>query len=117
MKNTSRHDTESMSYPPRNGPAAVATPPSPDHAPIAAPRSSGWNDAEMIARLPGNEQRRRDALQSRAPRSAIADRRGGPARSSDAAAKPISPYTNMRLRPNRSPSDPPSTSSEPSVSR
>ena len=28
-------------------------PPSPDHAPIATARSSLWNDAAMIARLPG----------------------------------------------------------------
>ena len=53
MRNTSRHDTESIRNPPRNGPNAVATPASPDQAPIAAPRSAGRNEAEMMARLPG----------------------------------------------------------------
>ena len=53
MKNTARHETDSISQPPRNGPMAVATPPNPLHAPIAAPRSCTRNDAEMIARLPG----------------------------------------------------------------
>src|ERR1700677_4544586 len=53
MKNTSRHDTALISQPPRKGPAAVAIPPSPDHAPIALDRSSGANEACRIARLPG----------------------------------------------------------------
>ena len=53
MKKMSRHDTASMSHPPTNGPSAPATPASPDHAPMARPRSSGWKLAEMSARLPG----------------------------------------------------------------
>ena len=57
MKKTSRQDTALISQPPRNGPIAVATPPSPDQAPMALERSSGANDAWRIARLPGVEQR------------------------------------------------------------
>ena len=53
MTNTSRHETESMSQPPRKGPNAVAMPPRPDHAPIARPRSPGRNDADTMARLLG----------------------------------------------------------------
>ena len=53
MTNTSRHDTESMSQPPRNGPRAVAMAARPDHAPMARPRSPGRNDADTMARLLG----------------------------------------------------------------
>src|SRR6202042_2521680 len=53
MKKTRRQDTALISHPPRNGPTAVATPPSPDQAPIAFERSSGANDACSIDRLPG----------------------------------------------------------------
>ena len=63
IRNTSRQLTASIIQPPRNGPIELATPASPDHAPIARPRSSGWNVAAMIARLPGHEQRAADALQ------------------------------------------------------
>ena len=53
MTKIRRHDTASTSQPPRKGPIAVETPASPDHAPIAAPRSSGTKTASRIARLPG----------------------------------------------------------------
>ncbi len=53
MKNTSRQETALISQPPTNGPIAVATPPRPDQAPIAAIRSSWANDACKMARLPG----------------------------------------------------------------
>ena len=49
----SRHVTASTSQPPRKGPTAVATPPSPDQAPMAAPLSSRRKLASMMARLPG----------------------------------------------------------------
>ena len=53
MKKTSRQETALISHPPRNGPIAVATPPSPDQAPMALGRSSWVNEACRIARLPG----------------------------------------------------------------
>ena len=53
MRNTSRQLTASINHPPKNGPIELATPARPDQAPIATPRSSGWNVAAMIARLPG----------------------------------------------------------------
>ena len=56
MKNTGRHDTASTSQPPTNGPTAPAAAPNPAHAPTARDRSSGWNDAEMIARLLGTSR-------------------------------------------------------------
>ncbi len=63
MKKTSRQDTALISQPPRNGPIAVATPPSPDQAPMAFERSSGANDACRIARLPGVSSAAPDPLQ------------------------------------------------------
>ena len=53
MRNTQRHENVSISQPPTNGPIALATPARPDHAPIARPRSTSWNEEPMIARLPG----------------------------------------------------------------
>jgi hypothetical protein len=41
MKKINRQETALISQPPRNGPMADATPPRPDQAPIALPRSSG----------------------------------------------------------------------------
>ncbi len=115
ITNTNRHDTESMSHPPRKGPTAVATPPRPDHAPMARPRSSGWNDADTIARLLGTTSA---AAMPWTQRAAIRDPvSGATAHTSDVAAKAPRPTTKIRRRPYRSPSDPPSTSSEPRVSR
>jgi hypothetical protein len=59
----SRQVPAGTSHPLRNGPIAVATPASPDQAPIALPRSSGANDASRIARLARSQQRGTDALQ------------------------------------------------------
>ena len=53
MKKMSRQLMAVVRYPPSTGPIAIITPPSPDQAPIAAARSSGWNVVSMIARLPG----------------------------------------------------------------
>ena len=41
IRNTSRQLTASISQPPRNGPIELATPASPDHAPIARPGRRG----------------------------------------------------------------------------
>ena len=53
MRNAHRQPGPSTSQPPTNGPIAPATPPSPDHAPTAAARSSLRKLACRIARLPG----------------------------------------------------------------
>ena len=63
-----RQPTVSTSQPPTSGPIAVVTPGRPDHTPIALPRSSAANDAEMIARLPGvSSAARRPAARGRRP--------------------------------------------------
>ena len=55
IRKTSRqpHGATPTSRPPRIGPIAVATPPSPDQAPTAVDRSSLRNDACRIANEPG----------------------------------------------------------------
>jgi hypothetical protein len=55
MKNTSRHDTAPISHPPRNGPAAVAMPPSPDHEHPPPPVAVAERPAEQ--QQPGQGQR------------------------------------------------------------
>ncbi len=115
MRNTRRHDTESIMKPPRNGPNAVAMPASPDQAPIAAPRSDCRNDAEMMARLPGMSSAAVMPCSARAAMSASID--GATPLSSDVAANPTNPMMKTRRRPKRSPRDPPMTSSDPRVRR
>ena len=56
---------------------AVATPPSPDHAPIARPRSCGSNDACRMARLPGVSIAAATPCTTRAPTSIADGRRDG----------------------------------------
>ena len=84
MKNTSRHDTAPISQPPRNGPMAVATPPSPDQAPIAAERSSVAKEACRMARLPGVSSAPPTPCRARA---AISVPRSAPARTAATRAR------------------------------
>ena len=114
MRKTNRHDATSTSQPPTNGPIAVATPPSPDQAPIARARSSGANDAWIIARLPGVSSAPPTPCSARAAISSGAV--GASPQSSDASANQTTPITKTRRRPYRSPSEPPSRISDASVS-
>ncbi len=76
---------------------AVAIPPSPDHAPMARPRSSTSNDAETIARLLGTRSAAATPCAHRAMISMPVS--GAIAQSSDVAANATSPITKMRRRP------------------
>ena len=105
MTKIHRHEAASTNQPPRKGPMAVATPPSPDQAPMAAPRSSGRKLASMMARLPGVNRAAPTPWMARATIRAPPE--GAMAQSSDATANHTTPIRNTRLRPNRSPSDPP----------
>ena len=99
MKNTSRHpaDPVPISHPPRKGPIAVATPPSPDHAPIAAMRSSWAKDACRMARLPGVSSAPPTPCKARAAiRSPTS---GATPHSSDATANHTVPIMNTLRRP------------------
>ena len=97
MKKISRQDTASISHPPRNGPIAVATPPSPDHAPMAAIRSSSANEACRMARLPGVSSAPPTPCRARAAISTSTV--GATPHSSDAAANQTMPMTNTFRRP------------------
>ncbi len=97
MKNTGRHEKLSTSQPPTKGPRAPAAAPKPDHAPTARARSSGWNDAEIMARLLGT--RSAPAAPCRARAAISTWMVGASPHSSDAPLKPISPSTNTRRRP------------------
>ena len=114
MKKINRHDTAPISHPPRNGPTAAATPPSPDQAPIARDRSSGENDAWMIARLPGVSSAPPTPCRARAAISVAA--LGATPQASEATANQIAPIMKMRRRPSRSPSVPPRRSNPARVS-
>ena len=97
MKNTSRQDTALISHPPRNGPMAVATPPRPDHAPMAAERSSWANEACRMARLPGVSSAPPTPCRARAAISTPTV--GASPHSSDATANQTVPITNILRRP------------------
>ena len=76
---------------------AVATPPRPDHAPIAAERSSGANEACRIARLPGVSSAPPTPCRARAAISVPAF--GASPHSKDASANQTMPIANTRRRP------------------
>ena len=101
----SRQETASTNQPPRKGPMAVETPASPDHAPMAAPRSSGSNTASRMARLPGVSRAAPTPWMARAAISISMV--GAIAHSSDATANQTTPQTKTRRLPRWSPSDPP----------
>ena len=105
MRKIDRHVATSTSQPPRNGPIPAATPPRPDHAPIARGRSWAANDAWMIARLPGVSRAPPTPCKARAPISS--SEVGAAAHSTEATVNHAAPMTKMRRRPIRSPSEPP----------
>ncbi len=102
----SRQETADTNQPPTNGPIAVVIPPSPDQAPIARPRSDGAKLDSMRARLPGTRSAPPMPCNARAAISI--GRLTAIPHSSDARLNHTTPIVKIRLRPNRSPSDPPS---------
>ena len=108
MRKISRQEAAWISQPPMNGPMALPTPDRPDQAPIALPRSSGWKEASMIARLPG--------VSSAAPmpctaRAAIRTGASGAAlHRTEATANHTTPARKIRLRPYLSPRAPANSS-------
>ncbi len=97
MRNTARHDTASTNHPPRNGPRAAATPPRPDHAPMARDRSAGTNDAWSRARLPGVSSAPPTPWRARAAMRTSID--GARPQRADATANHTTPTTNTSRRP------------------
>jgi hypothetical protein len=115
MAKIQRHDAWSTSKPPPNGPSTVAMPAHAVHVPIAAPRSSAGKTAVMTASEEGTSSA--PAMPCSARIAISTSTLGAIAHSTDASPKPASPTEKIFFRPIRSPSEPPTSSSEPSVSR
>ncbi len=110
-----RHEAVSTSWPPISGPSTVPIPPQAVQAPTALPRSSGGNAATMTASAAGVSRAPQTPCSARARTSSSIV--GASAQSSEVTPKPATPRAKTRRSPNRSPSEPPIRSSEPSVTR
>ena len=111
IQNAACQPNESTRNPPTAGPSAVLIALAPAQVPIAAPRSSGGNAAEMMARLCGTIIAAPIPCTSRAAISASTP--GASAQPSEASAKTPVPSRNSRSRPKRSPAAPPTRISAP----
>src|SRR3954451_14693973 len=105
----------STSRPPPSGPITIAMPAQAVHVPIAAPRSSAGKVAVMTASEDGTSSAPAIPWSARAATSSSAV--GASAQMTDVVPKPASPTAKIRRRPSRSPSEPPTSSKETSVSR
>ena len=110
-----RHDALSTSRPPPSGPITIAMPAHAVHDPIAAPRSSAGNVEVMTASEAGTSSAPATPCSARAATSSSAV--GASAHRTEVTPNPTSPTVKIRRRPSRSPSEPPTSSSAPSVSR
>ena len=115
MRKIQRQDASTSSSPPASGPSTPKIAPHAVQLPIAAPRS----DAEKVFTITASELGTSSApaipCTARAATSGPID--GASAHASDATPKPATPIAKIRRSPYRSPSDPPTRISEPSVSR
>ncbi len=115
MRKIHRHEATPSSTPPPSGPSAVAIAPNAVHVPIAAPRSDSANVATITASELGTSSA--PATPCSARQAISTPMLGASAHSSEAAPKQPTPNANTRRSPYRSPSEPPTRISEPSVSR
>ena len=115
MAKIQRHDALSTSQPPTSGPITNAIPDHAVHEPIAAPRSSGRTSATITASALGVSSAPNTPCSARPATSTSIV--GAIAHSIDTTPNPPTPIENTRRSPYRSPSDPPTRISEPSVSR
>src|SRR5262249_2710343 len=105
IKKIHRHENLSTSQPPKTGPTPAAIDVNPDHVPMACPRRSLLKLALINARLPGT---RNAAPTPCAPRAMIScTMSGARPHQTEARAKSRTPDAKTRLRPRRSPSEPP----------
>ncbi len=104
-----RQEKWSTRKPPTTGPMAAVMPLNADQVPMARPRSASGKPAPSSARLPGTSSAAPMPCSARAaiswPVSCAA------AQAADASTNTATPSRNMRLRPKRSPSAPPTSSS------
>ena len=115
IRKIQRHDAESTSWPPTTGPSTVPMPPHAVHAPTAWPRSDSANVRTITASAAGVSSAPETPCSARAATSSSIV--GASAHSSEVTPKPATPATNTRRSPITSPSEPPISSSELSVSR
>ena len=115
MAKIQRQDALSTSWPPISGPRTVPIPPHAVQAPTARPRSSGGKLATITASAEGVSSAPNTPWRARATTSSSTV--GAIAQKTDVTPKPVTPSANTRRAPNRSPSEPATSSSELSVSR
>ena len=108
------HEMPSTTAPPTSGPSATARPAMPLQAPSASPRFSGATAAESSVRVSGMTIAPPAPCTARATTSASTD--GASAAAAEAIVKIPIPIANIRLRPKRSPSVAPVSSSTAKVS-
>src|SRR6185437_15223736 len=94
IRKIQRQPIEPTIQPPRNGPIAPATPPSPDQAPMARGRSSGLNVDWMMASEPGVSSAPPMPCSARAAMSTPMS--GATPQISEASANQITPMRNTR---------------------
>jgi hypothetical protein len=114
MKKMTRHESASTSQPPSTGPKAVVRAEKPAQVPIALPRSALPKDALMMARLLGTSSAPPTPCTIRAATSTVMV--GASPQATEAAVKMTTPKAKTRRRPKRSPVDPPTRTSAPSMS-
>ena len=109
-----RQEVKPIRAPPPAGPITVAIPVQAVQVPTALPRASPSKVAATIASEPGTSSAPAIPCSARAAtrNSSV----GATAQRAEVTPKPIRPMTNIRRRPNWSPSLPPTRSSETSAS-
>ena len=113
-RNTQRHEATVTSAPPPSGPITVAIPVHAVHVPIAIARSCSANVSMISASVLGTSSAPATPWIARAAISTPLV--GAAAHSSEQTPNAPVPIANTRRRPNRSPSEPPTSSSAESVS-
>ena len=115
MAKIQRHEAVSTSWPPISGPSTVPIAPQAVQVPTALPRSAGAKFATITASAAGVSSAPATPWSARAAtRSSMV---GARAQASDVTPKASTPRANTRRSPKMSPSEPPISSSEPSVTR
>src|SRR4029079_1068631 len=99
----------STSHPPSDGPSDAATPPMADHPAAAAPRCDSGNSLNTIVAVMGKMSAANTAWIARAAINHPGF--GARAANTDATVKPRMPTRIVRLRPQRSPTTPPTMNS------
>lgn len=115
IQKIARQESASTSAPPPAGPITVAIPLHAVQVPIALPRSAPSKVAARIASDPGTSSAPASPCSARPAISTST--LGARAQTTEVTPKPTRPAMNMRRRPNWSPSEPPTNSSETSASR